>query len=109
MRIKTEHVLFSLAAAALIAGCASVGPGADLDAEFAAMMKSSFRDEGIAKADRLQQDLGQSACSSAKPPSRRRWPSASRPKHWPPSSGLPVGSTSATGRPARSSPRAAAA
>jgi sulfur-oxidizing protein SoxX len=69
MRIKTEYVLFSLAAAALIAGCASVGPGGDLDAEFAAMMKSSFRDQGIAKADRLRQDLGQSACSSAKSPS----------------------------------------
>jgi sulfur-oxidizing protein SoxX len=68
MKIKTEHALFSLAAAALIAGCASVGPGADLDAEFATMMKSSFRDQGIAKTDRLQQDLGQSACSSDKPP-----------------------------------------
>jgi sulfur-oxidizing protein SoxX len=32
------------------------------------MMKASFRDEGIAKVDRIQQDLGQSACSSATPP-----------------------------------------
>ena len=68
MKIKTKHVLFGLAAAALIAGCASVGPGADLNADFAAMMKSSFRSEGIATTDRLQQDLGQSACSSPKPP-----------------------------------------
>jgi sulfur-oxidizing protein SoxX len=33
-----------------------------------AMMKASFRDEGIAKVDRIQQDLGQSACSSDQPP-----------------------------------------
>ena len=32
------------------------------------MMKASFRDEGIAKADRLNQDLGQRACSSDKAP-----------------------------------------
>jgi L-cysteine S-thiosulfotransferase len=68
MKIKTKHVLFGLAAAALFAGCASVGPRTDLNADFAAMMKSSFRSEGIATTDRLQQDLGQSACSSPKPP-----------------------------------------
>jgi sulfur-oxidizing protein SoxX len=68
MKIKTKHVMFGLAAAAFIAGCASVGPGTDLNADFAAMMKSSFRSEGIATTDRLQQDLGQSACSSPKPP-----------------------------------------
>ena len=58
-----------LAAALLVAGCASMGTSSNLDAEFAAMLKSSFRDEGIAKVDRLDQDLGQSACSEAKPPS----------------------------------------
>jgi len=31
-------------------------------------MKASFREQGIAKLDRLQQDLGQAACSSDKPP-----------------------------------------
>jgi sulfur-oxidizing protein SoxX len=69
VKIDTKHVLIGLAAVAAIAGCASSGPPADLDAEFAAMMKSSFRDEGIARTDRLQQDLGQAACSSAAPPS----------------------------------------
>ncbi len=68
MKIKSKHVVVGLAAAALVAGCAGVGPRSDLDAEFAAMMKASFRDEGIAKVDRIQQDLGQSACSSATPP-----------------------------------------
>jgi sulfur-oxidizing protein SoxX len=69
MKINAKHACIAFAAAALVAGCASVGPGADLDAEFATMMKASFRDQGIAKIDRLQQDLGQSACSSAKQPS----------------------------------------
>ena len=68
MNTKTKYVLASLATAAAVAGCAGVGSKQDLDAEFAAMMKSSFRDQGIAKVDRLQQDLGQAACSSPKPP-----------------------------------------
>jgi len=33
------------------------------------MIQSSFRDQGIAKLDRLKQDLGQKACSSATAPS----------------------------------------
>ena len=68
MMQMTRVVLAGLAAATVVAGCASGGMSQDLDAEFAAMMKSSFRDEGIAKTDRLQQDLAQAACSSAKPP-----------------------------------------
>ncbi len=68
MKIKTKYISFSLATMAVVAGCAGVGRSPDLDADFAAMMKSSFRDQGIAKTDRLQQDLGQAACSSDKPP-----------------------------------------
>ena len=41
---------------------------AELDAQALAVIRASFRDEGIAKIDRIQQDLGQSACSSDKPP-----------------------------------------
>jgi sulfur-oxidizing protein SoxX len=69
MKIKIVRASFGLAAAVVLAGCASMGPSTDVDAEFAAMLKSSFRDEGIAKVDRLDQDLGQSACSAATPPS----------------------------------------
>lgn len=52
----------------VLAGCASVPGSAELDAQAQAMMKASFRDRGIAKVDRIQQDLGQQACSSDKPP-----------------------------------------
>ena len=69
MMKNTSYTLAALAAAALVAGCAGTGGSSqDLDAEFAAMMKSSFRDQGIAKTDRLTQDLGQAACSSPKEP-----------------------------------------
>jgi sulfur-oxidizing protein SoxX len=51
-----------------VAGCASSPSSQDLDAEFKAMMQGSFSARGIAKMDRLDQDLGQAACSSAKQP-----------------------------------------
>jgi L-cysteine S-thiosulfotransferase len=53
----------------LLAGCATLPSPQELDRETAALMKASFRDQGIAKVDRIQQDLGQSACSSDKEPS----------------------------------------
>ena len=55
--------------ALLAAGCATLPSSTQLDAEAQAIIKASFRDQGIAKVDRIQQDLGQSACSSDKPPS----------------------------------------
>jgi L-cysteine S-thiosulfotransferase len=62
--MQIKHVIVAAGAAFLLAGCAT-GPSAkDVDAQFAAMMKASFRDQGIAKVDRLDQDLGQKACSS---------------------------------------------
>ena len=58
----------SLAAAAALAGCA-VGPtSAELDRQAQAVIQASFRDEGIARVDRLRQDLGQQACSSGQAP-----------------------------------------
>jgi sulfur-oxidizing protein SoxX len=54
--------------ALLLAGCASLPSPQALDAETQALIKAAFRDEGIAKVDRIQQDLGQSACSSDQPP-----------------------------------------
>ena len=57
----------ALAAAASLLGCATLPSSAELDQRAQAAMKASFRDQGIAKADRIRQDLGQSACSSEKP------------------------------------------
>ena len=51
-----------------LTSCASGPSPAELDAQFKALMNSSFRDEGIAKIDRLQQDPGQAACSGAQAP-----------------------------------------
>jgi sulfur-oxidizing protein SoxX len=53
------------------------------------VLKASFRDQGIAKVDRLNQDLGQSACSPPTPPSRRGG-QAIEAECWPPSSGPPA-------------------
>ena len=71
--MKRKHtsiaiVMSAAVATSLIVGCASLPSPTELDTQALAMIKSSFRDQGIAKADRLNQDLGQAACSSDKPP-----------------------------------------
>ena len=58
-----------LCATALVVGCATAPTAADLDRQALAMMKASFRDQGIAKVDRLNQDRAQQLCSSETPPS----------------------------------------
>jgi L-cysteine S-thiosulfotransferase len=55
----------ALSALAALAGCAAVAPAPDYDALTAAMMKASFRDQGIAKVDRLQQDASNAECSKS--------------------------------------------
>ena len=70
MKFKKSTLLAMTGAAALlVAGCASLPGAAELDAQALAMMKASFRDEGIATSKRLEQDLGQRACSSDQAPS----------------------------------------
>jgi sulfur-oxidizing protein SoxX len=65
----TKRIVGTLALGGLlIAGCATLPSSQELDRQALEAMKASFRDEGIAKVDRIQQDLGQSACSSDKPP-----------------------------------------
>jgi sulfur-oxidizing protein SoxX len=66
---KTLALATFLGVAAIVAGCATTPSAADLDQQALAMLKASFRDQGIAKVDRLNQDLAQKACSSDKPPS----------------------------------------
>jgi sulfur-oxidizing protein SoxX len=62
----------AVAAAVLLAACATPQPpmpsAAELDAEANRLIVAAFRDQGIAKAERIKQDLGQSACSSDKEP-----------------------------------------
>ncbi len=55
-----------LAACALLASACSTGPSAaDLDRQAKEVMRAGFRDEGIAKVDRLTQDAANEACSAA--------------------------------------------
>jgi len=74
MTKKTPLLIAAVPAALLLAACAS-GPAptalpsaAELDAEANRLIVAAFRDQGIAKAERIRQDLGQSACSSDKEP-----------------------------------------
>jgi sulfur-oxidizing protein SoxX len=62
--MKTRTV-FSAAAALALLGCASGPTPSELDAQAAAMIKAGFREQGIAKLDRIAQDPVQKACSSA--------------------------------------------
>ena len=48
-----------------LAGCAAVSPEPDYDAMLQSILKASFRDQGIAKVDRLRQDASDRACSEA--------------------------------------------
>ena len=70
--MNIRHILIGASTAAallLVAGCASKPSQAEIDIQALAMIKAGFRDQGIAMIDRLEQDLGQKACSSDKDPS----------------------------------------
>jgi sulfur-oxidizing protein SoxX len=70
LRVTRRRVALAAAVAAAVvaAGCATLPSRAELDAQALAAVKASFREQGIAKIDRINQDLGQSACSSERPP-----------------------------------------
>ncbi|MFY9510755.1 MAG: sulfur oxidation c-type cytochrome SoxX [Rubrivivax sp.] len=55
----------ALAALTLLAGCAALAPAPDYGPATQAMMKASFRDQGIAKVERLDQDASNAECSTA--------------------------------------------
>lgn len=67
---QRKTIAFGALAVAVTAlvGCASLPSPHELDAQAMAMHKAAFRDQGIAKVDRINQDLGQKACSSDQPP-----------------------------------------
>ncbi len=52
----------------IAAGCASTPAPVDYDKLARSMIRTSFRDQGEAKLDRLDQDAVQQACSGATPP-----------------------------------------
>ena len=52
-------------AAAAFTGCAALAPAPDFDALTAQMLRASFRAQGIATVDRLQQDAANAECSKA--------------------------------------------
>mgnify|MGYP000299378700 CR=1 FL=1 len=54
MRKPKYMPYLAVAASLLVLGCASVDGVADIDALTAKMVQTSFRDQGIAKVDRLQ-------------------------------------------------------
>jgi sulfur-oxidizing protein SoxX len=62
--------LAATVAAVVAAGCATPPTPTQLDAQARQVVKSSFRDEGIAKVARLDQDAVQQACSSDQPPDK---------------------------------------
>ncbi len=68
MQRKIGLSIATVIAAALVVGCATAPSSTELDQQALAMIKGSFREQGIAKLDRLNQDLGQQACSSADTP-----------------------------------------
>ncbi len=61
--IRRTVALVAAATAALV-GCATTTTSS-MDAQVAAMMKADFRDQGIAKVDRLNQDTSNAECSKA--------------------------------------------
>jgi L-cysteine S-thiosulfotransferase len=68
MGIPDTTLAAVLAGGVMLAGCSTLPSSAELDRQALAAVKASFRDEGIAKLTRLDQDLAQAACSSATPP-----------------------------------------
>jgi sulfur-oxidizing protein SoxX len=62
---KYTHSIAPGLAALVLAGCAAVPSGAELDKLAADMARTSFRDQGQAKLDRLVQDDANRECSAA--------------------------------------------
>jgi len=67
-RIEMTTRISSIAAAVLLAGCAVAPSPQALDRATQDIMKTSFREQGIAKLDRITQDELQQACSAEQPP-----------------------------------------
>ena len=62
---KTIALATGLTCAALLAGCAMAPSSAQVEETTRQVLKSSFREQGIAKLDRLQLDASNQACSDS--------------------------------------------
>ena len=60
-------VSMALVGLVVTAGCAVLPSAQELDVQARAVMKASFRDQSIAKVDRIEQDPVQLACSTDQP------------------------------------------
>lgn len=65
MNKTTKNIASVAAVAAALAGCAMAPSSQEVDAATQAMLKSSFREQGIAKMDRLDLDASNRECSAA--------------------------------------------
>lgn len=65
MKKQYKITLSVLAAAAVVAGCATAPESVDLDQLTAKIVKASFRDQGIVKASVLETDETNKLCSAA--------------------------------------------
>jgi len=65
MKLDRRHLIGGLTLATAVAGCASLPGSAELDRMAAQATRSSFRNEGMVKVDRLVQDDANRECSAA--------------------------------------------
>lgn len=87
-------VTMAIVASALVAGCASTPSSSDYDRLALGMIKASFREQGQAKLDRIDQDAVQKACSGETAPApelARRLEADALAGIRPPSAGLYLG------------------
>jgi sulfur-oxidizing protein SoxX len=67
--MNIQRHITAIAAAIVVAGCSSAPSPQEADRLTQQVIKASFREQGIAKLDRLDQDELQKACSAQTPPS----------------------------------------
>jgi len=63
--MRTTRIVAVSVAAVAAAGCAALAPTPDYDALTKQLVERSFRSEGIATVDRLQQDASNAECSKS--------------------------------------------
>jgi len=78
MKFITRIPLASLVVAVAMLGCASVPHTSELDRVTDEIVKKSFRSEGIATVDRLEQDESNRECSMAEAYGTKMWPARAK-------------------------------